>query len=349
MNAPRGESLPVTVVGGYLGAGKTTLVNHLLRNAGGRRLAVLVNDFGDLPIDADLIESRDDDVISIAGGCICCSFGSDLLAALMTLAERRPVPDHVVIEASGVALPGSVAAALTLLTRFVLDGVVVIADAETVRARAADRYLEDTILRQLADADLVILNKIDLAPAAQRPMLHAWVAEHAPRATVVDAVQAAVPTEIALGLDAQAARPRAVTHAGARAFAPTPSGTITPLPPRVAPTERYRSASYKIARALDLRALADALLRPELGVIRAKGVLRDTDGAIKILQVVGRRWTVTALERRADLECKLVCIGLETDFDDTAIDHAIHSICAIHGIAANHVSSPHAGRGKRVE
>jgi len=349
MTAARGESLAVTVIGGYLGAGKTTLVNHILRNAGGRRLAVLVNDFGDLPIDADLIESTDDDVISIAGGCICCSFGSDLLAALMRLAERRPAPDHVVIEASGVALPGSVAAALTLLTRFVLDGVVVIADAETVRARAADRYLADTILRQLADADLVILNKIDLAPAAQRPMLHAWLAEHAPRATVVDAVQAALPTEIALGLDAQAARPGATTHAVARAFAPTPGGTIAPLPPPAAPTERYRSASYEIAQALDLRALADALVQPQLGVIRAKGLLRDADGAIKNLQIVGRRWTVTALEPRAGLECKLVCIGLETNFDTAAIDHVIHTIGSIHGIAANDLPSPRADRGKRVE
>ncbi|MDA0225683.1 MAG: GTP-binding protein, partial [Proteobacteria bacterium] len=73
MRAP----LPLTIIGGYLGAGKTTLVNHLLRNAEGRRLAVLVNDFGDLPIDADLIASRDGNLLAIAGGCVCCSFGSD--------------------------------------------------------------------------------------------------------------------------------------------------------------------------------------------------------------------------------------------------------------------------------
>ena len=74
------DAVPVTLIGGYLGAGKTTLVNHLLRNADGRRLAVLVNEFGELPIDADLIEARDGNLISISGGCICCSFGSDLLA-----------------------------------------------------------------------------------------------------------------------------------------------------------------------------------------------------------------------------------------------------------------------------
>ena len=83
---------PVTVVGGYLGAGKTTLVNHLLRTAQGVRLAILVNDFGSLAIDADLIEARSDNLISIAGGCVCCSFGSDLMGALMKLSEGVPPP-----------------------------------------------------------------------------------------------------------------------------------------------------------------------------------------------------------------------------------------------------------------
>ena len=117
MNPPSAR-VPVTVVGGYLGAGKTTLVNHLLRNAGGRRLAILVNDFGSLPIDADLIEAEEDDLISIAGGCVCCSFGSDLMGALMKLAARTPAPDHLLIETSGVALPGSVARSVALLAAF---------------------------------------------------------------------------------------------------------------------------------------------------------------------------------------------------------------------------------------
>ena len=90
------EPIPVTVVGGYLGAGKTSLVNHLLRNAGGRRIAVLVNEFGALPIDADLIEGdAGDGFISIAGGCICCSYGSDLMDALMRLPRLESPPEHV--------------------------------------------------------------------------------------------------------------------------------------------------------------------------------------------------------------------------------------------------------------
>ena len=110
--------LPVTVIGGYLGAGKTSLVNHLLRNADGVRLAVLVNEFGALPIDEDLIIAQDDDVISIAGGCVCCSYGSDMTAALLDMQALDPAPDHVLLEASGVALPGSIVGAISLLDGF---------------------------------------------------------------------------------------------------------------------------------------------------------------------------------------------------------------------------------------
>ena len=115
MSATGADSAPggmkVTVIGGYLGAGKTTLVNRWLRQAQaqGRRIAVLVNDFGEIGIDADLILAQSDDVLELAGGCVCCSFGSDLMAALLRLAERNPAPAHVLIETSGVALPGAVA------------------------------------------------------------------------------------------------------------------------------------------------------------------------------------------------------------------------------------------------
>ena len=111
-------ALPVTLIGGYLGAGKTTLVNHLLRTADGLRLAVLVNEFGALPIDAELIEARGEKVISIAGGCVCCSYGSDLMAALMDLEEIAGDIDHVLIETSGVALPGQVARSVGLLAGY---------------------------------------------------------------------------------------------------------------------------------------------------------------------------------------------------------------------------------------
>ncbi|MGA0236491.1 MAG: CobW family GTP-binding protein, partial [Alphaproteobacteria bacterium] len=147
------KSLPVTVIGGYLGAGKTTLVNHLLRNANGRRLAILVNEFGNIAIDEDLIEAEEDGLISISGGCICCSFGNDLIGAIDELRRSDLAPDHIVVETSGVALPGAVVASLGLMDTIVPDGIVVLVDAETVLKQAADDYIGDTITRQLADAE----------------------------------------------------------------------------------------------------------------------------------------------------------------------------------------------------
>ena len=102
--------ISATIIAGYLGAGKTTLVNHLLRNNDGRRFAVLVNEFGELAIDADLIESDEGDLLSLSGGCICCSYGSDLMDALIKLSDRAADLDGLLIEASGVALPGGIGA-----------------------------------------------------------------------------------------------------------------------------------------------------------------------------------------------------------------------------------------------
>ena len=97
--------LPVVLVGGFLGSGKTTLLNHLLRNTDGSRVAVLVNDFGDISIDASLIESAEENILHIAGGCMCCSYGNDLVAALRQISTKRDLFDRVLIETSGVSLP----------------------------------------------------------------------------------------------------------------------------------------------------------------------------------------------------------------------------------------------------
>jgi len=310
MGAQRNPPMPVTVIGGYLGAGKTTLVNHLLRHAGGRRLAVLVNDFGALPIDADLIEADDGEVLSLAGGCICCSFGSDLMDALMKLPARRPRPDQVLVEASGVALPGAVAASLALLSEVALDAVVVLADAETVRAHAADRYLADTIARQLRAADLVILNKLDLVAPQAQAALHAWLETMAPGAKLLDARRAQLPLEAVLGVEL-----------GARGGAPVGSlrsGALQP-PPTVVADALFEHVEIAVEQSVDGRGLATALADPALGVVRAKGILRDRDGTSIVLHVVGAR---SGIEPRAVADVvpgRLVCIGLKGRLDRAAL------------------------------
>ena len=303
---------PVSVIGGYLGAGKTTLVNHLLRHARGLRLAILVNDFGTLPIDADLIEAKSDDLISIAGGCVCCSFGSDLMGALMKLSQRDPPPEHVLIETSGVAMPGVVGRSAALIASFSIDSVVVLADAETVRSRANDRYMGDTITRQLGEADLVILNKTDLVAADELNTLRAWMASQAPHARAIEAVRAAVPIDVMFGHDQ--------THSPLGVSGALSSGAIEPIKDAAA---RYESASFTPDQSLDVEQLARALARPECGLIRAKGVLRDVDGSLKTLHLVGARFEVTPFVGSGEVSSGLACIGLRGQFARGEIERSV--------------------------
>lgn len=311
MTAAPGQSaeqvpIPVTVIGGYLGAGKTSLINHLLRNARGLKLAVLVNDFGTLPIDADLIEAQDGNVIGIAGGCVCCSYGSDLMQALMDLEARDPRPEHVLLETSGVALPGQVASAVTLLAGYALDAVVTLADAATVRAHGADRYLADTISRQLADAHLVLLNKADLVGADELEQVQQLVSAKAPHARVLVSRHAAAPIEIVLGarLGESAAQAHGTTDRHAHAYTHDTA---------------YATEAFDFAPVTDAQALADTLCDPTLGILRAKGIVTTQDGSPWLIQIVGTHATVTRARGKAASIRGLVVIGLSNRLDLAAI------------------------------
>ena len=307
--------IPVAVIGGYLGAGKTTLVNHLLRHAAGRRIAILVNEFGDLPIDEDLIEAEGEDMIAISGGCICCSFGSDLTAALIKLSELAPPPDHVVIEASGVAMPGTVALSISILPGFALAGVVVLADGERVQAQAEDDYIGDTILRQLSDADVIVHSKTDLQPDdGAVEAVESWLQAMAPQAKIVPTTQGRVPPDIILGLTGPNAKPQASPHADAG----------------------YESRAFRHIPPCVPGDLAQKLATGPYGVIRAKGFLRDWEGASWVIQTVGQRFEA---QRSQKLDpAGLVCIGRRGALDTAALEALLgprrirgscHSACPI--------------------
>ncbi len=306
LRAPK--TTPATVIGGYLGAGKTTLVNHLLRNARGRRIAVLVNEFGALPIDADLIEGADDRVLAIAGGCICCAFGDDLVATLTQVASREDV-DQILIETSGVALPGAIVRTLQLVPALAHEATLVVVDAETVRAQASDKYLGDTILRQLADADLVIVNKIDLAPRIARADLGAWLAEVAPRARIIEADHAAVDPSVALGV-----------YDETRRF-------IADAPDAAHEAGRFASLSLTLPDRLDVERLAARLASGDVGLARAKGFARDEHDEWKAFQIVGRRFEITNNAPRDEHGGRLVCIAQGRPVDQSIIEEIIVS-CA---------------------
>jgi G3E family GTPase len=279
--------LPITVIGGYLGSGKTTMVNHLLRHADGLRLAVLVNEFGELAIDADLIEAEDDDIISIAGGCVCCSFGSDLTGALMEMAKLDPRPDHLLIEASGVAIPGAIVGSISLLDGFRVDGIVILADAETIRSSASDKYMSDTVLHQILDANIIVLNKTDLVDELARNETILWLKQQTPNVSIIEAQQGVVPLEAVL--DSFLGRPAKSGH-----YHHTQNLEVKTLTPE---------------SQIDVEGLAQSLASGGSGVIRAKGFATSLTGQKTLIQVVGNRWeTSDAPDHMAD---GIVCLGFK--------------------------------------
>lgn len=298
--------LPLTLLGGYLGSGKTTLVNHLLRNANGMRLAILVNEFGALPIDEDLIEAQDEDIISIAGGCVCCSYGNDLTLALLDMVKLDPPPDHVLLEASGVALPGAIAASVSLLQGYQLDGIILMTNAETIEEQAHDDYVGDTIMGQLKSADLIVLNKTDLVTARALAHTKAWLTDQAHGADILPAVRAQLPpaTILRTFLGRDDGGPAAANHTNHANHANHES-------------DMFETCSFVLDGPVDVEALAKGLACAELGLVRAKGFAGAADGAVHTIQTVGRRFETVLTTK--NVAPGLVAIGPKSVIDRDAV------------------------------
>jgi len=276
--------LPVTVIAGYLGAGKTSLVNHLLRNPGGRRLMVMVNDFGELNIDAELLESADEDTLTLSNGCICCTMGTELLYALGDAIDRRPRPDHLVIEASGVAQPEKIAAAAHAEPEMQYAGVVTVADAANIGALTGDAMIGAQIAGQLEVADLVALTKTDIGGDATT------LVQGLTKAPIVKAPMGAIDPMLVLG----------------------PTSPQTPG----AGHAHDHGADYAQWSAkggvVDREALKTFLTAPPKGLYRFKGVFRFSDGSSGEAHIVGSTYAI----RTAEVEnTAAVAIGLSAEFD----------------------------------
>lgn len=304
------------LIGGFLGSGKTTLVNHLLRTADDRRVAVLVNDFGDISIDAQLIESAEGDVLHIAGGCMCCTYGDDLVAALKKLSLRRQFFDHVVIETSGVSLPYPIACTISLIDGFRFQATIVMVDAVSFFNYVDDALLSDTMFRQLASADLVIFNKTDLITQSQCADYLTELAKFFPATKIHTAVQAGVTPQIFWGA-ASDKRPNSSSFETSSS-----SRGLFAAGPRLGhgiergPTDIFVSRTLEFPNYCDFAFLGKTLDDYRSSVLRAKVIGRDLDGIWKYMSFstgrhdlsnlrnpLKRGYGVFILRKTPDVEC----------------------------------------------
>jgi len=266
MTQSSGDPLPVTIIGGYLGSGKTTLINHLLNSADGCKYAVLVNDFGELSIDAQLIESQDGDVISLSGGCVCCSYGNDLTSALMELNTDNI--DQVVIEASGVALPGSIAGSLSLLQGFVTS------------------------------SDVIAINKVDLSEDEQLNRIESRINDNYPSARLIRVSHANYPLGLFVVDTPQSVADR---------FAGNSAGESHQ-------TSIYTSFVLDLPGEYDVQELAGKLTDKAMGVLRAKGFVRDAPETSVACYIVQPAFSLNLYNRAGVVIAAVMGVSLSTQW-----------------------------------
>jgi G3E family GTPase len=262
------------VIGGFLGAGKTTLLNHVLRHTT-ERIAVLVNDFGSTPIDADLVVAHDGDTIALANGCVCCTMAGELAVALMALRDADPPFDRVITEASGIADPRKTAQYGTT-PGFRLDGVVVVADACTLDATLGDARIASQVITQLQRADVIVLNKTDVATDEQIGAATELLDRHCPAVPTLPAAHASVPLPLLLDLH------------------PVRHDLVEEGDPAGPAVHGFETLTIRTDRPVSRERLSEIVGELPPGVLRAKGLVEDASGASWILHRVGMTQQVVA-------------------------------------------------------
>ena len=313
------NKIPVSLLAGFLGSGKTTLLNHILNGEHGRSIGVLVNDFGEINIDSQLITRVEGDTISLTNGCVCCTIRDDLVVAIEQLLQMEPRPDMIVVETSGVSDPKAAAMAVVMSTTLAaatqLDAIITVIDASEILE--LDGINEKLAEDQIAVADIAIINKTDLADPETNKQVTRYIREMAPQSRIIGAVHANVSLELLLGL---------ALHDDASEFVVSTDAKGHRHNHHHASDHglTYSSHAWKQDEPLSFEAIYLAFQSLPVSVFRSKGILYISEVPDKrvILQMTGKRVTLAKGEPWKDTmpSSQIVAIGAKDKIDRSDLD-----------------------------
>lgn len=312
------RGLPVTIITGFLGSGKTTLLNHILNNQKGMRTAVLVNEFGEISIDAELIVSSEEDLVELNNGCICCTIRDDIAESVLRLMERSDKIDYLVVETTGLADPLPVALTflgpeLRDLTR--LDSIITLVDATNF---APDLFNSDVAYSQIAYGDVILLNKTDLVEEAEIERLEKRIREIKEDARILRTVNSAVPLELILDTDLFQAsslpQEEAHDHDSHDHHDHEHDHDHHHSHHSHIEADGFNSLAFESDQPFSLDAFQNFLNELPDAVFRAKGVLWFEESPERhIFHLSGRRYTLSSDEWPRQPKNQLVLIGQRLD------------------------------------
>ncbi|MCA9886871.1 MAG: GTP-binding protein [Anaerolineae bacterium] len=287
---PLPDATPLTIITGFLGAGKTSLLNRILYSDHEHKLAVLVNDFGAINIDSQLVAKiQIDNTIELSNGCICCTIRDDLKQEVLKLLQREDPPAHILIETSGVSDPLEVALTFKYTPEVRIDAILTLVDAENILAVAGEHRV--LALNQIGMADIVIVNKVDLVDKDQLEQVHQYVRRINKKARTIDAVEADVPLAVVFDGSYDPNRPESFTRLDIHTHEAGHSHDHEHSTHATA----FDTWSWQSPEPLSLKSLQKAVETLPPSIYRAKGFvyLADRPDERALLQVVGQRSNLT--------------------------------------------------------